>query len=306
MMIVVNGMEKRQVKLWGAVLAIVVVMAIALLAEFPSTAHAALAGAGDVQASMKVVAQGSAKKGAKMKSVYVVSSTKAKSSIMGVYPKVKYSYNKNGLLVKRANSEKTLETFAYSKKKLKTSWHGGGQGAPCDLTYTYKKGKLAKSSDSQNQNIKLYKLRKDGKVKALTSCSGFSNYSVDTYFKYNKQGKIAGYQYSTWRNVAELISYDAKGNVKKTIEYSNDDRSQYNTTTYKNTYKGKRLTKIVANRVGSNSKNTVSVKYKKIKVPASYASAVKRQQASILQKYASLADGNMGGVTLFGVPLGCF
>lgn len=233
------------------------------------------------------------------KSVYVISSVTIKNSQNKSSQTIKYSYNKDGLLTKCADSNKVLEKYTYKKTKLMSVWHDGGQGAPSNVEFTYKNGKPVKSYDTVNRLTKRFAYNKKGLVSKLVSVYS-SSYSVATTFRYNKQGKPVSSQYSTWNNPSYKIDYDAKGNPKLVTEYRNNSQSQYSLTKHKNTYKSGRLTKTVANHVSPKYITTSTVKYKKVSVPASYAAVAKKQQKDqLLLIYAP-------STFLYGLPFGYF
>jgi len=232
---------------------------------------------------------------ASKKSVYVVKSITTKTAYGSI--KTTHSYNSKGLLTKRKGDDKTLQKYKYKGKKLMTFWADGGNGAPTNLSYKYKNGKLKSNTDTLNGISHKFKLNSKGKVKKMTTAWSSTSSSSTTY-KYNGKGYLKSYKYSTWKNIAEKYSYDSKGNVKKSTSYMNDNPSQSTVTTYKNTYKSGRLVKVVKKDEYGN-KTTAKITYKKIKVPSSYKKLVKKQQKNILQMYAS-------GVGAYGIPLGYF
>ena len=229
---------------------------------------------------------------AKSVTMYVIASTNAKRS-SGPSEVSKYSYTSNGLLAKRTSGNKTLDRFTYVGKRMATHWKDGGDGMPSNLKFTYKNGKLVKSYDTINRNTAKFALNKKKKVTKIRRSYGSTSYN------YDGKGRVSSYKYDNWSITASHIAYDKKGNVIKTTNYWNDDPTDVHITTHKNTYKSGRLVKVVAKT--TNYKSTVTIKYKKIKVPASYKTAVKRQQASILRRYASDIHNDF-----YGLPLGSF
>ena len=237
---------------------------------------------------------------AKAKSVtmYVIASTKTKMS-SGYSEAAKYTYKSTGLLAKRTYGKKTLDKFTYVGKRMKTHWKDGGEGTPSNYKYTYKSGKLVKSYDSVNRSTIKFALNKSRKVRKIRNRSQGGSTSYTTSYSYDSKGRLSSYKYGTWSNTTARYSYDSKGNIAKATEFWNDNPYDMHVTTYKNTYKNGRLVKVVKTDA-NGTKTTVTITYKKVKVPASYKTVVKKQQASAIKYYVD------GLWWLFNLPLGSY
>ena len=223
----------------------------------------------------------------KTKTVYVIKSitvnytnTYSKKTTKDIY---KFKYNKNGLLkgANMSSNNKSEEHVYYSKytykgKKIKTALIQLGDGAPSSYKYTWKKGKITKAVDKYNGGNYIYTY-KDGKI---IKYSNGNLYSVNLSYDSNKRLISSGLRTS--------YEYDSNGNMSKKTDGTL-------ITTFKTTTKSGRVTKIKSEAI--NAKRTITVKYKKIKVPSGYKSTVEKQR-----KFIIFTQGY--GVSTSSLPLG--
>ena len=221
------------------------------------------------------------------KSIYVISSITVKRTVTSTKKtqtyKYKYKYNKNGLLkgVNMSTTDKSDGSVYYSKytykgKKLKTAFIQQGDGAPESYKYTWKSGKITKAVEKYNGGNYSYSY-KDGKIIKLTNGKLYSiNYSYDSKKRLISSGSNESYE------------YDSKGNMSQKKNYSQ-------ITTFKTTKKSGRITKIKSD--ARYAQSTITIKYKKVKVPSGYKSTVEKQR-----KFIVFTQGY--GVSTSSMPLG--
>ena len=250
----------------------------------------------------------------KTRTVYAVSSIKvnynSKYNSKHAYKRT-LKYNKNGLLKKMSSSADfnkfgasvcgKLEYIYKGKKLKKIRWRNYGpeakDGRHYVTTFKYnKKGKLKssksaftmkKNSDSSDDYI-IYKhsLNKNGRITKAINAS----------YKYDSKGHVIGRRSNKFYN--DEHGYPVKCNFvfgtlhyDPSLPYRNGDRVE---NTAVNTYKNGRLamTKITT---FEGSKETVTVKYKKIRIPSNYYSTFKAQQYDIIFNFVYLGFDNSIG-----------
>ena len=225
------------------------------------------------------------------KSVYVISSITVKTSYGGSSAnteKIKFKYNKNGLIRSYKGKDFTEGTFKYSGKKLKSAEVTKGDGVPSKFEYTWKDGKLVSSYDSNNQNTTEYTYNKKGKITKISRLANYSSSPTVISYKYNSKKRLTK---ELIGNSTVKYTYNKKGILTKFDQYG---------TVYKfsNTVRNGRVTKIVKRMPALSSyKTTVTVKYKKISVPSSYTSLIKTQRNQILMDLGY-------GTSVYNLPLG--
>ena len=225
------------------------------------------------------------------KTVYVISSMTVRTTSPGYSSSetIKFKYTTKGLLKSYSSGDYNYGKFTYDGKKLKTSEVQRGDGVPEKNKYTWKNGKITKAYDSNNYNTIKYTYNKKGfitKVKAESKYSTSPLYELT--FKYNKKKHlskeligVSEYKY-TYNSKGRLTKYNMNGTVY----------------TFSNTVKNGRVTKIVKKLKGNSTyKVTVTITYKKMSVPSTYVTLIKKQR-----NYMLLDQGYKVGVYNF--PLG--
>ena len=256
-------------KALAMIMAALLTCTLGLLALTPQSAHAAQA------SNTPLTTQAAAKE-----SIYVRSSIGDK----------KYTYNKYGLVTKitDTNSQWKLTykgtklvkvvhalkstatntwrddieyTIAYDSKNRAKSMTVVSEGMPVNLynnteTYTYNK---------KNQVTKKVTTYKDGTPKSTVK------------YSYNAKGLVSKIVSSI---STEALKYDAKGNkISYSCKYAANTYRVDLLSTFKNTYKSGRLTKVT--QVDGNYEFSKVIKYTKKSVPKKYAAAVKAQQTAL-------------------------
>ena len=201
----------------------------------------------------------------------------------------KYSYNKVGLI----------------KKYKENTWESTGRTWVSGIKFKFNKkygfvsGKFKTSSGESGTQY--YTLNKKGRAK---SCSGVKY----KYYPNGRTKKVGGYGWSntfTWNSkgltkilhkeqdykITTHFTYNAKKNLAtKTEVHPDGSELKY---TFANKYKGGKLVKRVSTQINPEGDgvdvlyDTVTYKYKKIKVPKKMAAQVKAQQRWIMLQSAT-------------------
>ena len=204
---------------------------------------------------------------------------------------MKCTYNKNGLLQKRANAS-TTETFKYSGTNIKSYTSKFSHGRSTSKTtgkLTYKKGRLAqlvvKSATGTSKDAYAYNAR--GLVKKYTHAVA-NRATVKYSCGYDADGRLVKRNASGGDKTKTTYSYDEKGNLAMA---ANKYGSGGYTQSYANKYnKAGRLTKKTMTITSLGSFSTVTkYKYKKVSVPAKYEQQVAEQQWSLLNPQVSFS-----------------
>ena len=227
------------------------------------------------------------------KTIYVISSMTVKNSSSNYEETIKFKYNDNGLLKSYKGNDYHKGTFKYSGKKLKSADIQTGDGAPCTYKYTWKDSRITKAYDSTNYITTKFKYNKKDLITKITATGDYSTSTLfEMAYKFDSKKRIK----SEAIGVTEYkYKYNSKGCLTSFKTVSSNYTTEYK---YKNTVKNGRITKIVRSLSSfPENKLTVTVKYKKIKVPSSYKTLVKKQQNQIL-----MDQGYMVRVAYF--PLG--
>ena len=202
--------------------------------------------------------------------------------------KFTYKYNDNGLLTSYKDKQGRYGKYKYDGKKLKSStvYRGSGEAEKC--TYNWKDGKITKYKETNSGDIYKFKYNKNGKIREVALIQKDLG-DLYYYYKYNSKKHltkrtlgIGGTEYT--------YTYDKSGFLKTA--------NLFDTYKYKNTVKNGRATKIVETMPENPShKRIISVKYKKMQVPSSYAALVRSQRTHILINHGYI-------VLLEDLPLG--
>lgn len=274
-------------KLLNGKLALATSMAITLTCGMcPGLASAAQLEAGQPSALDSTIATHAA-----TKTVYVITSSAetlwAPEGDIAPVITEKYTYNKNGLVTKRVNTNniqggKVTTTFSYNGTTLKNK-RGKQDNLVSNVTYTAnKRGLITKAvlktsrlngDKSASTRTAKYKSGKISKIIIKSSQASGETRTSQAAFTY-KNGRVVTRVSGTSRLI---YAYDAKGNLKLVGGGQ-----------YKNTYNAKKLLSKVS-EVGDMSKKTF--KYKAIKVKASIADKVKAQQWAIINRNLNFALG---------------
>lgn len=271
--------------------AMAVVFAFGLLAcgLFPSLASAAQLEAGQASPEVGLSPQ------AATKTVYVIASTTEKSNFFGYKneSETKFTYNKDGLLTKRAYASKTnsenkiTTTYTYRGTSLKKS----KQVTPnsnYEVTYTTnKKGQFTKAVQksvlaSDANTTRTYTAKyKSGKLKKLTCKLTYipvgatePTTEVDVFSYAYKDGRVASRTKNSYK--AEY-TYDNMGNLDVS-------ENKYNAK--------KQLVKQTQTTPGTQW--SMTYKYKALEVSASVADKVEAQQWAIINDNYNFAFGIEG------------
>ena len=222
----------------------------------------------------------------KKKTVYVISSITVKTTNNYNKKTTKdtytFKYNKNGLIkkVNMKSSDKSAENVYYAKytykgKKITKAYIQQGDGAPSKYKYSWKKGKITKADDKANYMSFTYNYE-NGRISEYRASA---SYTVS--LKYDEQGRLI-------RNGKSVYEYDSNGFIAQNKEYSTS-------FTYTNTVKSGRVTKI---KMKSNyNSGTITIKYKKLKVPSDYKKLVDKQKNYMLLTHCYK-------VSTYSIPLG--
>lgn len=232
---------------------------------------------------------------ASKKTKYVVTSqTRTRTDENGkpVTETVKYQYDKNGLSKAVIYQDGDKRTYTRNKKGyVTTTKYYDTKGQLDSVTnYTYKYDKKGNAVQQTVINVNggvktvegTYKMTnyKNGKVKkeVYTSADG----SISSTTTYNKKGDWTGWinKGTNYLYVDKFTyKYDKKNNPVKcvdtyTMQESGETSSSAITTTYKYKYdKHKNITTAVITRIysdGSTDTETLTYKYKKVKVPKKF------------------------------------
>lgn len=262
---------------------------------------------GAMLASMVSPGQAHAAK-SKRVSVYVVSSAVYKQgnnedSVI----KLKLSYNKDGFITKQTTRNWDFERITYKKKKVASHsfYLRGDAYGGFGFKYSYKRGKLVKSTGSDGEGLMTskYTLNKKNLVTKVVTKWPNGGYvelpgtTVVATFKYDKEGRIvkSDYRYTDEnQKIEDTLSYkyDSKGYPKSLTssryhsmweEFGGSGVSKF-VYNFKNTYKKGRLVKTVMRSHDEAPKTlkTITIKYKKIKVDARDVDAIKKQQKNYI------------------------
>lgn len=209
----------------------------------------------------------------------VSKSGKAKRVQMYLVSKIgdtKISYNKSGLVTKRAGKYETKK-YSYSKKRVKAYTTTTSYARTKTKVSYDKRGRVAKlkssgSSSYANYTVS-YSYGTKNRVKKATwkYASPSSNRTVS--YTYGKKGRLTASKSSD--GMKTLYGYDSKGNLTGFQAKSGSTRYVFNTYTYKNGRIAKRVQE--TNGVGGWT-IADSYSYKKVSVPKKYVSLIKKQQ----------------------------
>lgn len=236
-------------------------------------------------------------KAATSKSIYVVSAIKVKDGSDNYTKKISY---KNGFITKintPASTESLVETFSYNKsyelkKYVQKVLTGDWKGFQETSTYKYKNGLLSKKVTQRNDSDKdtMTYSWKNGKIVSAASVStwkeenGEEGKSSATYTYTYKNGHVVKEAVENdYGTMKSNITLDKNNNIVKYQMAGNPDSYYKATITYD---KNKRITKMTARyknpMMGSETKQIMTIVYKKVTVNSKYAEGVKVQQWQLL------------------------
>ena len=226
------------------------------------------------------------------KSVYVL------TSFSNGVSTTKLTYNRNGLLSKATIPS---ASFGLPAQKLTASYTAKGLLKKVSIsdynlkhthTFSYKSGKIAKhkwvtayTSGGKDTLTTTYKWK--GKTFTATTKNSGGTVSDTAKGKLNSKKRLVSIQNQPTGDYAGskiTYKYDAKGFLKSV---SNTFELNTETVKVKNTVKKGRLTKTVK----STDPTACTFKYKKIKVPATYAKLVQAQQSYLVNNIDSFLVG---------------
>ena len=205
-------------------------------------------------------------KAAGKKTVWVLDSR------LSEYGNYKYTYNKNGLLVKNTCSESNgdLPSYEYTYKGTKITKAVSITGEnKTEARYTYeKKGYLATQTPGGMTDVTKFKW-KNGRCVETT----------DSLFSYDKNGWIRKADSKAVSTSAWVHTFDKYGSI---ISMSSKSGGVFD---HANSYKNGRLVRQAElDESGEEYPGAYTYKYKKITVPASVVKKVKSQQDWLTNK----------------------
>ena len=188
----------------------------------------------------------------------------------------KISYNKSGLVTKRAGQYETKK-YSYSKKRVKAYTTTTSYTRTKTKVSYDKKGRVAKLKSSGNSSYANYTVSysygSKNRVKKTVWKYASPGQNRTEKYTYGKKGRLTAKKSSAGMTI--LFGYDSKGNLTGFQAKSGPTRYVFNTYTYKNGRIAKRVQGM--NGVGGRT-STNSFSYKKVSVPKKYVSLIKRQQ----------------------------
>lgn len=219
----------------------------------------------------------------KMKTVYLITSAMKTETVSD--GKLMYSdkpvYGKDGLLKKNTTVIRDKSGKVRSKDYASLAYKGGAisKASFTSLYAASNSSRMTKSKYSVTFPLKTsdrhnttYTYDKAGRVASKSWESRYDENKRDSVvYKYNAKGDIVSTKTTRHRSPRDMFEARLHG-----IPYASD--TYVNTKRWKLTYKHGRLVKATYKNAKHKASSAVTYTYKKVKVPASYAKTIERQQ----------------------------